>query len=62
MRSKESAAATTATSYPGAVHAFTNPEATAKGKQFNLPLAYHAEADKQSKAEASKFFSAAFAK
>ena len=48
--------------YPGAVHAFTNPEATDKGKQFNLPLAYHAEADKQSKAEASKFFSAAFAK
>jgi len=44
--------------YPGAVHAFTNPEATEKGKQFNLPLAYNAEADKQSKAEASKFFSA----
>lgn len=46
-------------SYPGAVHAFTNPEATEKGKQFNLPLAYHPEADKQSKAEAAKFFSAA---
>lgn len=48
--------------YAGAVHAFTNPEATAKGKQFNLPLAYHAEADKQSKAEASKFFSDVFRK
>ena len=24
--------------YPGAVHAFTNPEATALGKKFNLPL------------------------
>ena len=48
--------------YPGAVHAFTNPEATEKGKQFNLPLAYQAEADKQSKAEASKFFSAVFVK
>lgn len=46
--------------YPGAVHAFTNPEATAKGKQFNLPLAYDAVADQQSKAEASKFFSAVF--
>jgi len=46
--------------YPGAVHAFTNPEATDKGKQFNLPLAYHAEADKQSKAEAAKFFSSVF--
>jgi dienelactone hydrolase len=43
--------------YPGAVHAFTNPEATEKGKQFNIPLAYNPEADKQSKAEASKFFS-----
>jgi dienelactone hydrolase len=41
--------------YPGAVHAFTNPEATEKGKQFNLPLAYNAEADKQSKAETAKF-------
>jgi dienelactone hydrolase len=32
--------------YPGAVHAFTNPEATEAGKKFNLPLAYNAEADK----------------
>lgn len=46
--------------YPGAVHAFTNPDATAKGKQFNIPLAYNAEADKQAKAEAAKFFQAAF--
>ena len=46
--------------YPGAVHAFTNPEATAKGKQFNLPLAYDAAADQQSKAEAAKFFSEVF--
>ena len=48
--------------YAGAVHAFTNPEATAKGKQFNLPLAYNAAADKQSKAEADKFFAAVFKK
>jgi dienelactone hydrolase len=41
--------------YPGAVHASTNPEATEKGKQFNLPLAYNADADKQSKAEMAKF-------
>jgi len=45
--------------YPGAVHAFTNPEATEKGKQYNIPLAYNAEADKQSKAEADGFFKAA---
>ena len=48
--------------YPGAVHAFTNPEATEKGKQFNLPLAYHAQADQQSKAQASAFFAAVFRK
>ncbi|MCC6534125.1 MAG: dienelactone hydrolase family protein [Burkholderiales bacterium] len=46
--------------YPGAVHAFTNPEATEKGKQFNLPLAYDAQADKQSKAESAKFFREVF--
>jgi dienelactone hydrolase len=48
--------------YPGAVHAFTNPEATEKGKQFNLPLAYNAEADKQSKAEMAKFLAATLKK
>ena len=44
--------------YPGAVHAFTNPEATELGKKFNLPLRYDAKADQESKAEASKFFAA----
>ncbi|MCL4745275.1 MAG: hypothetical protein KJZ83_07665 [Burkholderiaceae bacterium] len=42
------------------MHAFTNPEATGKGKQYKLPLAYNAEADTQSKAEAAKFFGAIF--
>jgi len=46
--------------YPEAVHAFTNPEATAKGKEFNLPLRYDAEADRQSKAEMATFFSNLF--
>ncbi len=46
--------------YPGAVLAYTNPEATAKGKKFNLPLAYNAKVDKRAKAEAAKFFRAAF--
>lgn len=46
--------------YPGAVHAFTNPEATEKGQQYKIPLAYNAEADKKSKAEADKFFSSVF--
>jgi dienelactone hydrolase len=42
-------------SYPGAVHAFTNPDATALGKKFNLPIAYNAQVDKESKAESAKF-------
>ena len=29
--------------YPGAKHAFTNPEATALGKKFNLPIGYNEE-------------------
>ncbi|MFM2359095.1 MAG: hypothetical protein RLY16_1088 [Bacteroidota bacterium] len=35
-------------SYPDATHAFSNPEATEKGKKFNIPIAYNAEADKNS--------------
>jgi dienelactone hydrolase len=46
--------------YPGAVHSFTNPEATEKGKRFNLPLAYDAKADRQAKAEMTKFFAGVF--
>ena len=46
--------------YPGAVHAYTNPEATAAGKKFNLPLAYNAQVDQQAKAEAAKFFREVF--
>ena len=45
--------------YPGAVHAFTNPEATALGKKFNLPLRYDAKANKQAKADADKLFASA---
>ncbi|MEP7208164.1 MAG: dienelactone hydrolase family protein [Casimicrobiaceae bacterium] len=47
-------------SYPGALHAFTNPEATALGKKFSLPLKYDAEADKDSKALAAKFLATVF--
>lgn len=42
--------------YPGAVHAFTNPDATALGKKFNLPLAYNKKADKESWADMTAFF------
>lgn len=34
--------------YPNATHAYTNPHATEIGNEFDLPLAYHAEADKKS--------------
>ena len=40
---------------PGAVHAFTNPEATALGERFELPLAYNAVADSTSWAMALAF-------
>lgn len=46
--------------YPGAVHAFTNPEATGKGQKFGLPLRYDAAVDRQAKDEAAKWFAAAF--
>jgi dienelactone hydrolase len=48
--------------YPGAVHAFTNPEATALGKKFNLPLRYDAKVNKEAEKEASTFFAAVFRK
>jgi dienelactone hydrolase len=34
--------------YPQAKHSFTNPEATEKGKKYNLPLAYDKKADTES--------------
>jgi dienelactone hydrolase len=48
--------------YPGAVHAFTNPEATEMGKKFNLPLRYDEKANREAEAEASRFFAAVFKK
>ena len=46
--------------YPGAVHAFTNPEATELGKKFNLPLRFDAKVNEQAEAEAAKFFAEVF--
>jgi dienelactone hydrolase len=48
--------------YPGAVHAFTNPEATALGKKFNLPLRYDPKVTNQAEAEATRFFADVFKK
>lgn len=46
--------------YPGAKHSFTNPDATALGKKFKLPLAYDAKADKDSWAKMQVFFKTLF--
>jgi dienelactone hydrolase len=47
-------------SYPGAMHSFTNPDADALGKKFNLPLAYNASADKKSWDELKIFLNTIF--
>jgi dienelactone hydrolase len=44
--------------YPGATHAFTNPQATENGKKFNMPIRYHEAADKKSYADFLKFVKA----
>ena len=46
--------------YPGAVHAFTNPEADRFGQAFGLPLAYDAEADRQSWQQMQEFLGSIF--
>jgi dienelactone hydrolase len=48
--------------YTGAVHAFTNPEATALGKKFNLPIAYNAAADSASWSDMKLFLESVFKK
>ncbi len=47
-------------SYPNAKHSFTNAEADALGKKFNLPIGYNAEADKKSWQEMKVFFKKIF--
>jgi dienelactone hydrolase len=46
--------------YPGATHAFTNPDATALGQKFNLPIAYNAAADSASWNDMKEFFNKIF--
>lgn len=47
-------------SYPGALHGFTNPQATALGKKFDRPLAYDEEADQKSWAELTAMLDQAY--
>ena len=46
--------------YPDATHAFTNPDATKLGRQFNIPIAYSAEADKNSWNDMKQFLKGLF--
>jgi dienelactone hydrolase len=48
--------------YPGAVHSFTNPEATEIGRKFKMPVAFNAEADKASWADMQQFLKEIFAR
>ena len=48
--------------YSGAKHAFTNPEATARGKKFGLPIEYNEKADKESWANTVQFLKEIFDK
>lgn len=50
------------TNYPGAIHSFTNPDATEMGKKFNMPIAYNEAADKESWADLQQFFKDIFKK
>lgn len=47
-------------SYPHATHAFTNPEATEKGKKFKIPIEYNAAADTASWNDMKIFFTGIF--
>jgi dienelactone hydrolase len=47
-------------SYPGALHAFTNPKATELGKKWNLPIGYNGAADTASWKDMQLFFDRIF--
>jgi dienelactone hydrolase len=49
-------------SYPDATHAFTNPDATRTGKQFDMPIAYNEAADRDSWKDMQDFLKRVFLK
>ncbi|MGC1480675.1 MAG: dienelactone hydrolase family protein [Chthoniobacterales bacterium] len=59
-RMAEADATATVISYPGAKHGFTNPEADEASEEFDLPVGYDQNADRDSWGEMKEFFSAAF--
>lgn len=46
--------------YPNATHAFTNPNATAMGQKFSIPIAYNGPADSASWNDMKDFFGRIF--
>ena len=48
--------------YANATHAFTNPDATKIGKQFNMPIEYNAKADEDSWNDMKEFLKRIFKK
>ncbi|HSU28228.1 MAG TPA: dienelactone hydrolase family protein [Chitinophagaceae bacterium] len=46
--------------YPGATHSFTNPNSTAMGEKFKMPIAYNGAADTASWNEMKSFFNRIF--
>jgi len=48
--------------YENATHAFTNPDATRIGKEFNMPIEYNAQADKDSWDDMKNFLIRVFSK
>jgi len=46
--------------YPGAIHSFSNPDSTALGKKYNIPIAYNADADMKSWDDMEKFLDKIF--
>ena len=46
--------------YANATHAFSNPDATATGKKFNMPIEYNPQADKDSWNDMKMFFGKIF--
>jgi dienelactone hydrolase len=48
--------------YPDSTHAFTNPESDRNAKEFKMPIAYNAEADRRSWEDLKSFLNETFAK
>jgi dienelactone hydrolase len=46
--------------YDGALHGYTNPDATEKGKQYGMPLGYEEKADRKSWEDMKGFFGEVF--